>query len=433
MNNSQTESVLAEQRDDQSDRDNVRRRIAELGGARWYQHFELEGDESSTGRFDRQQTSDLVFPPDMTGKTVLDIGTREGLFCFESLKRGARRAVGFEISAEFVERARKLSEILELPAEFLQVDAETYRTEETFDDVLALNVLHHVRNPFLLLERLIEMTNERLILEVAGLGRHEQKKLKLNWWRRLLFRGLRGLPIVYVNPNSLRRNRQRFYLSVDAVRCLLSEHRRIFSKIEVIPSPFKDRHILIAHKRRIDNLVIIAGPTSAGKTTLIDNLTSGKEPEVADHLGIKDINEWETLDMNGIAQDSRTHLSRVIMHHDFLTRLKWNAEHSQMIEFLDIVTSAKRVTILTLWTEPHQLLAQFEENEIGEYKRQHGTLPKNKKTLRLQKDYEDPQKIIDYYKAWFAFSKTLNGNHAVRSQGPSKRIQSVDEWRRDNA
>jgi len=425
--------MLAEQRDDQSDRDNVRRRISELGGDRWYQHFELAGDESSTGRFDRQQTCDLVFPPDMAGKTVLDIGTREGLFCFEAMKRGARRAVGFEISAEFVERARKLSEILELPAEFLQVDAETYRTEETFDDVLALNVLHHVRNPFLLLEKLIEMTDERLILEVAGVGQHEQKKLKLSWWRRLLFRGLRGLPIVYVNPNSLRRNRQRFYLSVDAVRCLLSEHRRIFSKIEVIRSPFKDRHILIAHKRRIDHLVVISGPTSAGKTTLIDSLSSGKEPEVADRLGIKSINEWETLDIYSIAQDSRTHLPRVIMHHDFLTRLKWNAEHSQMTEFLDIVSCAKQVTFLTLWTEPQQLRKQFEENEIREYTRQRGTPPKSKKTLRLQKDYEDPQKIIDYYRAWFAFSASLSENHIVHSQSSSERFRTLDSWLQEYA
>jgi len=403
----------------------------EIVGSDWYQQFNLPGGQTASGRFDRTETCDLVFPRDMTGKTVLDVGTREGMFCFEALKRGARRAVGLEIFAEFVSRARKLAEILDLPAEFQQVDVDKQCPTEAFDDVLCLNLLHHVRDPFLLLERLIDLTRERLILEVAGMGSHEQKKLKLNWWRRLLFRGLRGLPVVFVNPNSLRRNRQKFYLSVDAVHCLLTEHRLVFSKVEVIPSPFKDRHILIAHKRRINHLIVVAGATSAGKTTLIDNLSRGQAPDVIDHLGIKDIKAWETLDTYDIAKDDRTELPYVIMHYDFLSRLKWNFEHSQMIEFLDIVRSAQNVTFLTIWTDPAQLREQFEENEIREHVRQHGTETKNKKTLRLREDYKDPQTIINYYKSWFEFASTLSLKHVVLSQTPVRRFLSVDEWQRE--
>src|SRR5688572_14065084 len=68
----------------------VRQLVAreELG----YQNIKLPyGIE--TGGDDRGATAEAILPPDLSGKTVLDIGSLNGFFCFEALKRGAARAV----------------------------------------------------------------------------------------------------------------------------------------------------------------------------------------------------------------------------------------------------------------------------------------------------------------------------------------------------
>ena len=41
---------------------------------------------------DRSPTADLVFPADLTGKSVLDVGCNYGFFLQEAIRRGARRA-----------------------------------------------------------------------------------------------------------------------------------------------------------------------------------------------------------------------------------------------------------------------------------------------------------------------------------------------------
>jgi predicted nicotinamide N-methyase len=55
-----------------------------------YQNIELPYG-LSTGGADRSSTARHIFPDDMTGKTVLDLGSKFGYFCFEALKRGANR------------------------------------------------------------------------------------------------------------------------------------------------------------------------------------------------------------------------------------------------------------------------------------------------------------------------------------------------------
>ena len=47
----------------------------------------------STGGYDRLATARSIFPEDMTGKSVLDLGSKFGYFCFEAIKRGADGAL----------------------------------------------------------------------------------------------------------------------------------------------------------------------------------------------------------------------------------------------------------------------------------------------------------------------------------------------------
>lgn len=110
-----------------------------------YQSFpEARGSSDSETKLKR-----LRLPPDLTGRSVLDIGCNEGFFCQEAWRRGARRVVGIDNNPHWIERAR-------------QRDSKTdYRVtgwdslsglEEKFDLILLLSALHYADDPQRLLD-----------------------------------------------------------------------------------------------------------------------------------------------------------------------------------------------------------------------------------------------------------------------------------------
>src|SRR5688500_4813236 len=66
-----------------------------------YQKIDLPYGLSTKGH-DRSATARQIFPQDLTGKTVLDLGCSFGFFCFEAVKRGASRVVGFDVDPESI-------------------------------------------------------------------------------------------------------------------------------------------------------------------------------------------------------------------------------------------------------------------------------------------------------------------------------------------
>lgn len=381
---------------------------------------------------DRDRILEVVYPHDMADRTVLQLGARDGYYCTEAIRRGARRALGLDTNQENVLNASLAAETSGLAAEFRQMDFKGPLPSESFDDVICLDGLRLLPEPFSILDQLIDATKDRLVIEVDEIGTKGQKSLKLNWWRRLLLKGLTDLPVVFVAPNSLRTNRHRFYLSPEAIRQFMAVQRQVFASVQVTASPRKGRRLIIGQKRHIDRLLVIAGPTSAGKTTLIDCLSRGEIPEISDQVGIQNLKDWESRHVYELAKERRTRLQRVMLHYDFLTRVKWDFEHSQMSDFVDTIRSADNVTLLTLWTEPEQLKKQFERSEIEGHLRRHGNKPMNKKTLQLQQDYCQPEKVMHYYRSWFDHTASLPVRHLVLAQSPNWRVTSVDQWRAEN-
>ena len=79
------------------------------------------------------------------GQTVLDLGCAEGLISLECARRGALAVQGVEIRADHVAAGRKL--IGDLPVTLDAGDLNTWRPTKTYGIVLALALLHKLRNP----------------------------------------------------------------------------------------------------------------------------------------------------------------------------------------------------------------------------------------------------------------------------------------------
>lgn len=170
---------------------------------RWYHTIDLGGGVVTPGVDDTpQRLARLDLPPSLAGRTVLDIGAWDGFFSFECERRGASRVVaadfyswhagGWGTKAGF----RLAREALGSRVEDADVDVMDLSPERvgSFDLVLFLGVLYHLRHPLLALERVASVTRDMLIVEtvvdLVGLGRpamafYPDRELNddpTNWW-----------------------------------------------------------------------------------------------------------------------------------------------------------------------------------------------------------------------------------------------------------
>jgi tRNA (mo5U34)-methyltransferase len=178
----------------------LERRVA---AHRWYHSIDLGGGIVTRGIDDTPvRLARLDLPASLEGLSVLDIGAWDGFFSFECERRGAARVVatdyyswhgsGWGTKAGF-ELAR---EALGSHVEDVDVDVMDIAPGRlgTFDLVLFLGVLYHLRHPLLAIEKIAAVTRGTLILEtvvdLVGLGRpamafYPDRELNAdptNWW-----------------------------------------------------------------------------------------------------------------------------------------------------------------------------------------------------------------------------------------------------------
>lgn len=135
--------------------------------AHWYHRISLTHGIVTPGVNDTQGCLALLdLPTNLSGMRVLDIGARDGFYSFECERRGADVVAIDYMSPEQTgfPVARK---ILNARVDLTQENLYRLRPETwgTFDLVLCLGVLYHLRDPLWALDILRSLTRRRLILE----------------------------------------------------------------------------------------------------------------------------------------------------------------------------------------------------------------------------------------------------------------------------
>ncbi|HLB36509.1 MAG TPA: DUF1698 domain-containing protein, partial [Gemmatimonadales bacterium] len=109
----------------------------------------------------------IQLPRDLRGRRVLDIGAWNGCFSFECERRGAAEVVAFGPEDPEAAGFNRLRDALGSSVKYhrgsiYDIDA---RTVGTFDVVLFLGVLYHLRYPLLALDKLRRLTTGVLLVE----------------------------------------------------------------------------------------------------------------------------------------------------------------------------------------------------------------------------------------------------------------------------
>ena len=148
----------------------IRRLVAEHG--RWWHEIELApgivtpGDDSN--RMKLPILDELGLPRDMSGMRALDIGCSDGYFSFEMERRGAS-VVAIDFVPETYTGFATARRILGSKADYRMDNAYNLTPEGygTFDVVLFMGVLYHLRKPMEALDAIRSVTRDGSLLFVG--------------------------------------------------------------------------------------------------------------------------------------------------------------------------------------------------------------------------------------------------------------------------
>lgn len=165
----------------------IRRQVEALGP--WFHNIELGGVRTAPDHFlgdypemKWKKFADAI-PADLTGRTVLDIGCNAGFYSIEMKRRGAERVLGIDFDDVYLNQARFAAEIVGADIEFRKLSVYDVGTlGETFDVVIFMGVLYHLRHPLLALDLIREhVARDLLIFQSMQRGSHTVPELAENY------------------------------------------------------------------------------------------------------------------------------------------------------------------------------------------------------------------------------------------------------------
>jgi tRNA (mo5U34)-methyltransferase len=173
----------------------IRRRIDALGP--WFHNMDLAGIETAPNHFlgnypwiKWRKFADAI-PADLSGKSVLDIGCNAGFYSIAMKKRGAARVLGIDFDEAYLAQARFAAEIADCEIEFRELSVyDVGALGETFDIVLFMGVLYHLRHPLLALDLIRQhVASDLMVFQSMQRGSSEALPLEENYhfWTRDLF------------------------------------------------------------------------------------------------------------------------------------------------------------------------------------------------------------------------------------------------------
>jgi tRNA (mo5U34)-methyltransferase len=136
----------------------------------WHQRFELAPDVWTPGVSPIPWLCNMAeLPADLSGRTVLDVGTTNAGTAFELERRGAARVVAVDIFDPDWFGVRALTEFLGSKVEYVRSSVYELadRFSEPFDVVIFWGVLYHLRHPLLAIDNLRAITAGMASLETA--------------------------------------------------------------------------------------------------------------------------------------------------------------------------------------------------------------------------------------------------------------------------
>ena len=187
----------------------------------------------------------------------------------------------------------------------------------------------------------------------------------------------------------------------------------------------------------IDQLIIVAGPTCVGKSTLMDAMRAGEERAVAGRLGLDDVTEWKFLSARKLYKRGEISGDKVVLHYDMTRRFSFAED-----QVIDLIGQVQNISVLTLWSAPATCLARVKERkrriEANLHRRAFRpihmltALRRLGRLARLCDLFETAPLLIQRYQEWFDHLAyfPLDQHWLCAPREAGERLSALEDWPR---
>ena len=162
------------------------------------------------------------------------------------------------------------------------------------------------------------------------------------------------------------------------------------------------------------HLVVIAGPSCVGKSTVVSRLIKGELPALAQSLGLLNAERFAVVHAAEFKKDTTPgDVSGDVFLHYELTRTRFVKTGPQSDRALQILTHARRIDFLTLWEDPDTIARRFRAKVRRslvdallalEFRRARRVF---ERFLIRRRYFRDPQHMWALYCQWFEVCDTV--------------------------
>ena len=137
----------------------------------WYHKIQLRKNVFTNGSCPINARA-YHLPNDLSGKRILDVGSWDGYWCFEALRRGAKQVIAIDNFSDLCGTMKKRKDwenfdicksvfgYTDKQCERIEMDVEQANSLGHFDIILFFGVVYHLRHPVYVLDMLSKMCDE---------------------------------------------------------------------------------------------------------------------------------------------------------------------------------------------------------------------------------------------------------------------------------
>lgn len=170
-----------------------------------------------------------------------------------------------------------------------------------------------------------------------------------------------------------------------------------------------------------NRLVLISGPSNAGKSTLIKRMLDGKYPKICTQLEISDFSKWEIVQGNRLTELGPEYVPNLIVHKTIRSTRNGNSTYNTLRE---VINNSAHVSIVTI-AIPNQVLLQRNQYRLLKRKILNicriRKLPLSSNMLDRNKHFQDPNSVLDAYTEWFQFAGSITPDNSWLYESSNRR------------
>lgn len=165
-----------------------------------------------------------------------------------------------------------------------------------------------------------------------------------------------------------------------------------------------------------DQLLVFAGLSCAGKTTLIEQIQKGNLEPLSEQLGIIEPDMWTIINAVDLSKMDQDFMTRLILHYDIYSQYSGNERFNYLTELID---KSKKVLFVTLYASPEALKQRIKARLINSFnylldKPQKYEAGYFKGLFKIYQNYCDSRVLLKFYDLWFKYCEA--------------QFENIDHW-----